>query len=442
VESHWRRCAGVDQVAAFCQEWADRRRTLDFDTDGVVIKVDDLALREKLGTTAKFPRWATAFKFPAQQVNTKLLRIDVNVGRTGAVTPYAVLEPVFVAGSTVSMATLHNAEDLARKDIREGDTVIIEKAGDVIPKVVAPILSLRPEGAVPWVMPTTCKECGSTLHRDEEEVVWRCDNPSCPARIRRSLEHFASRSAMNVEGLGSSLVDQLIEQDLVHDYADLYHLTPEQLENLVVAPRDPKSDRAVPRKLGKVGRNVFEQLDRSKANDVSRLIYALGIRHVGEKAATTLARYFRNIDRIMTATVEELQTAPEIGPVVAESVRHFASEESNQALVQRLKDVGVNTTTSLPEPTVEAAGPLAGKTFVITGTLTSMTREEATETLEGLGAKVSGSVSKKTNYLVAGAEAGSKLEKAQKLGVEVLNEDEFQALIMKAAPAATPSRGQ
>jgi DNA ligase (NAD+) len=344
-------------------------------------------------------------------VHTKLLRIDVNVGRTGAVTPYAVLEPVFVAGSTVSMATLHNAEDLARKDIREGDTVVIEKAGDVIPKVVAPILNLRPEGAVPWVMPTTCKECGSTLHRDEEEVVWRCDNPSCPARIRRSMEHFASRSAMNVEGLGSSLVDQLIEQNLVQDFASLYHLTPEQLENLVVAPRDPKSDRAVPRKLGKVGRNVFEQLERSKANDVSRLIYALGIRHVGEKAATTLARYFRDIDRIMTATVEELQTAPEIGPVVAESVHDFASE-----------------------PSVEPVGPLAGKTFVLTGTLTSMTREEAAEALERLGAKVSGSVSKKTNYLVAGAEAGSKLEKARKLGVEVLDEDALRALIMTGQP--------
>src|SRR5262249_32032148 len=229
VEAHWHRCDGIDAVVAFCADWSDKRRALDFDTDGVVIKVDDLALREKLGTTAKFPRWATAFKFPAQQVHTRLLRIDVNIGRTGAATPYAVLEPVFVAGSTVSMATLHNAEDLARKDIREGDTVVIEKAGDVIPKVVAPILSLRPPDAVPWVMPTTCKECGTALHRDEEEVVWRCDNPSCPARIRRSLEHYASRSAMNIEGLGASLVDQLIEQDLVHDFADLYHLNPEQL---------------------------------------------------------------------------------------------------------------------------------------------------------------------------------------------------------------------
>jgi len=433
VEPHWQRCEGVAAVAAFCEEWAEKRRTLDFDTDGVVIKVDDLALRDKLGSTAKFPRWATAFKFPAQQVHTTLIRIDVNVGRTGAVTPYAVLEPVFVAGSTVSMATLHNAEDIQRKDIREGDTVVIEKAGDVIPKVVAPILSLRPSGAVSWVMPATCKECGSTLHRDEEEVVWRCDNPSCPARIRRSLEHFASRSAMNIEGLGESLVDQLIEQDLVHDFADLYHLEVSQLENLVVAPRDPKSERAVPRKLGKVGRNVFDELQRSKTNDVSRLIYALGIRHVGEKAAATLARYFRTMDAVMDATVETLQTAPEIGPVVAESVRAFASEPRNRELVSRLAAAGVNMATSLPEPTPAndvPAGPLAGKTFVLTGALSSMTREEAADALERLGAKVSGSVSKKTSYLVAGSEAGSKLEKAQKLGVEVLSEDQFRDLIM------------
>ncbi len=433
VEPHWRRCGTLDEVIAFCAEWADKRRTLDFDTDGVVIKVDDLALRQRLGTTAKFPRWATAFKFPAQQAHTKLLRIDVNVGRTGAVTPYAVLEPVFVAGSTISMATLHNAEDIARKDIREGDTVVIEKAGDVIPKVVAPVLGLRPDDSVPWTMPTACKECGSTLVRDEEEVVWRCENTSCPARLRRSLEHFASRSAMDIEGLGASLVDQLIDQGLVQSFSDLYHLTAGQLEQLVVAPKEPASTRAVPRKLGKVGRNVFEQIARSKENDLSRLIYALGIRHVGEKAAATLARYFRDMSRILDAGLDELQTAPEIGPVVAESVRAFCDEPHNRDLVQRLRDAGVRMTTGLPEPAVEPAGPLAGKTVVLTGTLATMTREEATETLERLGAKVSGSVSKKTSFLVAGADAGSKLEKARLLGVEVLDEDAFRDLIMKKA---------
>ena len=430
VERHWKRCEGVDAVIAFCHEWAERRRSLDFDTDGVVVKVDDLALREKLGRTAKFPRWATAFKFPAQQAHTKLLRIDVNVGRTGAVTPYAVLEPVFVAGSTISMATLHNAEDIARKDIRERDTVVIEKAGDVIPKVVAPILSLRPDDAVSWVMPAVCPECGSTLRRDEEEVVWRCENSSCPARLRRSLEHFASRSAMNIEGLGASLVDQLIEQGLVRDFADLYHLEPATLENLVVAPKDPKSERAVPRKLGKVGRNVFEQLERSKANDLSRLVYALGIRHIGEKAAATLARHLRTMDAVLDANVETLEAVPEIGPVVAASVRAFAEEPRNRELIARLQQAGVRMSTALPEPTVEPVGRLAGKTFVLTGTLASMSREEAAAALEALGAKVAGSVSKKTSAVVAGADAGNKLEKARQFGVEVLDEAAFQQLIM------------
>jgi DNA ligase (NAD+) len=432
VEPHWRRCEGVEALVAFCNEWAEKRRTLSFDTDGVVIKVDDLALRSKLGTTAKFPRWATAFKFPAQQAHTILKRISVNVGRTGAVTPYAELEPVFLAGSTISMATLHNAEDVARKDVRDGDTVIIEKGGDVIPKVVAPVLSLRPAGAVPWEMPAACPVCDSVLHRDEEEVVWRCENTSCPARLRRSLEHFASRSAMNIEGLGESLVDQLLEQGLVKDFADLYHLKIEQLEELVVTPRDPKSERATPRKLGKVGRNVFAQIDSSRKNDLARLVYALGIRHVGEKAAATLARYFRTMERLMAATVEQLQDTPEIGPVVAASVRSFADEPRNQALVTKLKHAGVNMDSHAPEPTPEPAGKLAGKTVVLTGTLQSMSREEAAAALERLGARVSGSVSKKTSFVVVGGEAGSKLEKAQKLGIETLDEDAFRALIMDA----------
>jgi DNA ligase (NAD+) len=430
VEPHWRRCEGVDALVAFCTEWADKRRTLSFDTDGVVIKVDDLALRAKLGATAKFPRWATAFKFPAQQAHTRLLRIAVNVGRTGAVTPYAVLEPVFLAGSTISMATLHNAEDIARKDIRDGDTVVIEKAGDVIPRVVAPVLSLRSDDSRPFVMPADCPVCGSQLRRDEEEVVWRCENTSCPARLRRSLEHFASRSAMNIEGLGESLVDQLLAQGLVNDFADLYHLTAEQLEELVVTPRDPKSERATARKLGKVGRNVFAQIAASRKNDLARLVYALGIRHVGEKAAATLARYFRNMDRLMAATVEQLQDTPEIGPVLAASVRGFADEPRNQALVTKLKHAGVNTDSHAPVPTAEPVGKLAGKTVVLTGTLRTMTREDAAAALERLGARVSASVSKKTSFVVVGDEAGSKLEKAQKLGIETLDEDAFRALIM------------
>jgi DNA ligase (NAD+) len=369
-----------------------------------------------------------AFKFPAQQAMTTLIRIAVNVGRTGAVTPYAVLEPVKLAGSTISMATLHNAEDVARKDLRDGDRVLIEKGGDVIPKVVK--WTAHAEDSRPWQMPAGCPACGSALQRDEEEVVWRCPNSSCPARIRRGLEHFASRSAMNIDGLGESLIDQLIDRGLVRDFADLYHLDAAALEDLVVAPRDPRSERARPRKLGKVGRNVAEQIERSKANDLSRLLYALGIRHVGEKAASTLARHFRSMEKLMAAPVEALQSVPEIGPVVAASVRAFGDEPRNRALIDRLIQAGVNMTSHAPEPG-EGVGALAGKTFVITGTLSALSREEATAAIERLGGKVTGSVSKKTSFLVVGADAGSKLDKARDLGVPILSEAEFQALIME-----------
>jgi DNA ligase (NAD+) len=432
VESHHRLCHGVDDVIAFCREWADARRDLEFDTDGVVVKLADVPLRDRLGNTAKFPRWATAFKFPAQQQHTKLLRIEVNVGRTGANTPYAVLEPVVVAGSTISMATLHNADDIARKDLREGDTVVIEKAGDVIPRVVAPVLSLRPPDSQPWVMPTTCRACGSTLHRDEEEVVWRCENASCPARLRRSLEHFASRSAMNIEGLGESLVDQLIETGLVRDFGDLYSLGASQLENLVVTPKEPRSERAVPRKLGKVGRNVAAQIDASKRNDLARLVYALGIRHVGEKAASTLARHLRTMQVILDAPVERLQAVPDVGPVVAESIRSFALEPRNRAVMAKLAAAGVNMDSQAPPPGT-GGGPLAGQTFVLTGTLAAMSRDEAGAAIERLGGRVSGSVSRKTSCLVVGEDAGSKLEKARELGVRILTEDQFRQLIMDAS---------
>jgi DNA ligase (NAD+) len=430
VEQHHAVCTGIDEVIAFCEAWDSRRRDLEFDTDGVVIKLADLGLRERLGSTAKFPRWATAYKFAAQQQHTKLVSIKVNVGRTGANTPYAVLEPVFIAGSTVSMATLHNAEDIARKDLREGDTVVIEKAGDVIPRVVAPVLDLRPEGSQPWKMPTECQACGSTLVRDEEEVVWRCENASCPARLRRSLEHFASRTAMNIEGLGESLVDQLIEQGLVHDFADLYGLEASQLENLVVAPREPRSERAVPRKLGKVGRNVKTQIEGSRRNDLSRLVYALGIRHVGEKAAATVAVHLRTMRDILNASVEQLQSVPDIGPVVAASIRSFADEPRNRELVDKLAAAGVNMSSLQPPPGTGAPGPLTGHTFVLTGTLTAMSRDDAQAAIERLGGKVSGSVSRKTRYLVVGADAGSKLEKARELGVQLLTEEEFGQLIM------------
>jgi DNA ligase (NAD+) len=294
------------------------------------------------------------------------------------------------------------------------------------------VLSLRPDDSTPWVMPTTCKACGSTLKRDEEEVVWRCENASCPARLRRSLEHFAGRGAMNIEGLGESLVDQLIEQGLVRDFADLYSLQPEQLENLVVTPREPRSERAVPRKLGKVGRNVTAQIEISKTNDLWRLVYALGLRHVGEKAAATLARHLRTMDAIMEASVEQLQAVPDIGPVVAASIRSFAEEPRNHGLVAKLAAAGVNMSSQQPPPSVAAQGPLSGKTFVVTGTLASMSRDEAAAAIERLGGKVGSAVSRKTTYLVVGAEAGSKLEKAQALGVKTLTEEQFRAIIIES----------
>ena len=433
VERHWQRCTGIDALVAFVTTWGERRRTLDFDTDGVVIKVDALEQRRQLGATSKFPRWSIAYKFPAEQKTTLLRRIDVNVGRTGAVTPFAVLEPVFIAGSTVSMATLHNADDLARKDIREGDWVTVEKAGDVIPRVVAPVLSRRPPDSQPWVMPTTCPRCGSELQRGEDEAVWRCENTSCPARLQRGLEHFAARSAMNIEGLGESLIAQVIEQGLVRDYADVYTLTEDQLAGLTSS--SVRSDgKTIERRFGaKNAAKVVEQVQRSKSNELWRLIYALGIRHVGERGAQVLARAFGSIDALCAATVEQLQETHEIGPVLAASVRGWLDEPRNRALLDRLRAAGLGMETPESErqaPAVE--GRLKGKTYVITGTLESMTREQATAALEALGAKVAGSVSKKTTGVIVGAEAGSKADKARSLGVQMLDEAAFRDLIRDA----------
>ncbi len=429
VEPHWRSCEGIEAVVAFCEGWRERREELEFETDGVVIKVDDLASRQLLGTTAKFPRWAVAFKFPAQQARTKLRRIAVNVGRTGAVTPFAMLEPVKLAGSTISMATLHNAEDVARKDVRDGDIVIIEKGGDVIPKVVGPVLAERSEGSQRWEMPTECPACGSALQRPEGEVVYRCENVSCPARIRRALEHFASRGAMDIEGLGEAIVDGLVDQGLVHDFADLYALTAPQLESLIVAPREARSERARPRKLGKVGTNLAAEIDRSRVADLSRLIYALGIRHVGERSGQVLAAAFGSMDALLAAPVERLQETREIGPVLAASVRAWLDEPRNVELVGRLRRAGVNMTSTLT-PEASTDGPLSGKTFVLTGTLESLTREEATARIEAMGGRVSGSVSRKTSFVVVGTDPGTKAEKARALGVETLDEAAFCRLII------------
>jgi len=418
VEPDWRACTGVGEVLAYCREWKERRRTLAFDTDGVVVKVDEVGLRDRLGATSKFPRWAIAFKFPAEQATTRLLRIAVNVGRTGAVTPYAVLEPVRLSGSTIQMATLHNDQDIARRDIRPGDYVLIEKGGEVIPKVVKPVISLRGPDVAPWEMPRECPSCGSALHRPEGEAVWRCVNTACPARFRRSLEHFASRRAMNIEGLGESLVDQVVTTGLVADFADLYGLKVEQLA-------------ALERMGRKSAQNLVEEIDRSRGNDPWRLLYGLGIRYVGERVAQVLMQAFASIETLEQATLAELERVSEIGPVVARSVREYFDEPRNRQLVARLAQAGVRTESPRqPAPAGDAA--LAGKTFVLTGTLSSMSRDEAAAAIEARGGKVTGSVSKKTSYLVAGADPGSKLEKARALGVEILDEGGLAALLGEA----------
>jgi DNA ligase (NAD+) len=414
VEPHWKLCEGVDEVLAFCDTWRERRATLIFETDGVVIKVNDLALRQRLGYTSKFPRWATAFKFPAEQKVTLLHRIAINIGRTGAATPFAMLEPTVVAGSTISMATLHNPDDIIRKDIRPGEQVIIEKAGDVIPRVVGPAHPHAAHRPPRWVMPTECPVCGSQLQKPEDEAVWRCENSSCPAKLRRGLEHFASRGAMNIEGLGESLIAQLCDNDLVHTLADVYRLDAPTLEGL---ERMGKKSAA----------KLLAEIEKSKSHPVWRLLYGLGIRHVGERGAQVLADHFGSIDAIERASLDELQQVREIGPVLAASVRAWCDEPANRALIDDLRRAGV---TLRGEPKRAADGVLTGKTFVITGTLAAMSREEAQARIEALGGKVTASVSRRTSYVVVGTEPGSKLEKARALGVETLDEPAFLRLIM------------
>ena len=435
VEPHWRRCSGIDELIEFCREAAETRRTLDFDIDGVVIKVDRLDERRLLGTTSKSPRWAIAFKFPAEQTTTRLTGIEVNVGRTGAVTPFAVLEPVRIAGSTVSMATLHNADDIARKDIREGDWVLVEKAGDVIPRVVGPVLSRRPPNATRWQMPSDCPRCGATLQRTEGDVVWRCENTSCGARLQRGLEHFAARSAMDIEGFGESLIAQLITRQMVTDCADLYGLKEDALADLT-AISTRADGREIQRRFGeKNAAKVVAQIDRSRTNELWRLIFGLGIRHVGQRAAQVLADAFGSIDAVCAASREQLEATREIGPVLAASVQGWIAEPRNQRLLQRLRAAGVRMEVP-PEQRRPPGGEgrLAGRAYVITGALASMTREAATAAIESLGGKVTGSVSRKTAAVIAGTDPGSKAERGRELGVVILDEAAFLTLIGESTP--------
>ena len=430
VEPHWKALAGIEHVAEYCREWGEKRsaatRVLTFDTDGVVIKLDTIALRSRLGTTAKFPRWAVAFKFPPEQAETTLQKIDINVGRTGAVTPFAVLDPVFIAGTTVSMATLHNANEVARKDIRDGDRVIVEKAGDIIPQVVRVVNPDRQDRADRWQMPTRCPRCESELVRGEEEAVWRCENTSCPAKLQRGLEHFAARHAMNIEGLGESLIARLIADGLVASYADVYRLTSERLEQL---ERMGKKSAA----------NLIAQIEGSKTRDFWRLVYGLGIRHVGERGAQALAGAFGTIDALVAASEDQLRAVPDIGPVVAAAVHDYFAQPSNRNLIAELKGLGLKM--DAPITAGGAPGPLSGKAFVITGTLSTMSREEATEAIQSLGGKVTGSVSKKTDHVVA-APIRQQARKSRNTGhfrARRVGVPEASRLIIRVCPARLPS---
>jgi DNA ligase (NAD+) len=426
-------CRTADDVLTAIDELDQLRRKFEYDTDGAVIKLNAIPLREKLGATAKAPRWAFAFKYAAEQAETKLKGITIQVGRTGALTPVAELEPVHLAGTVVKRATLHNEDDMRRKDIRIGDTVIIEKAGEIIPAVVQAVKAKRTGQETEFAFPKTCPECGSKVFRREEsgradaetdhdadasqaspsksEVVWRCPNPDCPAQVRGRLEHWCARGAMDVEGGGEALMAQLVQHGLVRDVADLYHLTESELLQL--------------ERMGeKSARNFLTALQASRSRDLWRLLFGLGILHVGAGVAKALARNFTDLDGVMRASFDELNAVEDIGEVIARSVVQWFKDSHNRKLIERLREAGLNFQSSLFQES-KPAGAFANKTFVLTGTLPTMTREEATAKVESLGGKVSSSVSKKTDYVLAGEDAGSKLEKAQKLNVKVIDEKEF-----------------
>ncbi len=410
-----RRAHGPGELAAFHADLAAQRDALPFDIDGVVYKVDALALQRELGFVSREPRWAVAHKYPAQEQLTTVQAIDVQVGRTGKLTPVAKLEPVFVGGVTVTNATLHNELEARRKDVRVGDTVIVRRAGDVIPEVVSVLADKRPAGAVEFSMPAECPVCGSEVVREEGEADHRCTGGLfCSAQRKQALLHFASRRALDIEGLGEKLVDQLIDGNIVHALPDVYRMGFVSLA-------------ALDRMAGKSAQNLLAALEKSKRTTLARFLYALGIRHVGESTAKELARHFGRLDGVMDASVEQLSQVPDVGPVVAESIHTFFQQPHNREVVEQLRAVGIHWSEGEPAPA--ALLPLAGKTFVLTGTLPTLSREQARELLEAAGAKVAGSVSKKTSYVVAGEEAGSKLDKARELGVEVIDEEAMRALL-------------
>jgi DNA ligase (NAD+) len=413
TEPHSRFCRTLDDVLAYYREWNAKRDALEFDADGIVVKVDGADERRELGTTAKSPRWAISYKFPARQATTRVNDIVIQVGRTGALTPVAILEPVKLSGTTISRSTLHNEEELRRKDVRVGDHILLERSGDVIPQVVSVMKERRPRGAKAFAWPKRCPVCRSKVFRPEGEVISRCVNASCPARVRESVLHFASRRAMDIDGLGEAIVDQLLARGLVRSLPDLYGL---RFEALVELERfGPKS-----------AKNLLDEIAASKSRGLARLLYALGIRHVGEKLAQTLAARYPSLGALEAAGRDDLVQAEDVGPKVAESILFFFAQPENRELIRRLREAGVD------DRAAEAGAgprPLAGEVFVITGTLAAMTRDEARERLEELGAEVGSTVTRKTTGLVVGDTPGSKLDRARELGVRIIEEGEFLRLV-------------
>jgi len=416
---YWWICQDIEEVITHAAELQTLEAKLPFEIDGAVVKVNSLDQWKRLGVTANAPRYAIAYKYSHEQAQTKLKDITIQVGRTGTLTPVAELEPVFLAGSTISRATLHNEEEIKRKDIRIGDTVTIEKAGEVIPAVIGVVKEKRPRGAQEFDffkhIHGKCPACGGPIARDPEFVAWRCENIACPAQLKRTVGHFASRKAMDIEGCGEVLVNQLVDKNLVHDVADLYSLTLEQLADLE-------------RMAEKSAANVVSAIAESKSLELWRLIHGLGILHVGEGAARKLADHFHDLDALAKANLEELQQAEDVGPVMAQSIRDFFANPRNQAVIEKLRNAGLKMKEKAA-PKATATGPFAGRIVVVTGTLSKLSREDAKETLRKAGATVTDSVSKKTDYLIVGEDAGSKLDKATKLGVKTLNENEFLKML-------------
>jgi DNA ligase (NAD+) len=410
---HSNELRSVNDVIAFCEKWDTERHTLKFPVDGVVIKVNSFEHQEILGTTSKSPRWVIAYKYQPETAITQVEKIDSNVGRTGVVTPIARLTPVFLAGTTIKNATLHNYDEIDRLGLREKDYVEIEKGGEIIPKVMKVILERRAPDSKPFQAPTTCISCGSQLGKIEGEVALRCMNISCPAQLFASLEHFVSRTAMDIQGLGPALLHQLLENNLVYNMADLYVLTKEQLASM--------------ERMGeKSAQNILDALEKSKTNTLDKLLHGLGIRMIGAQSAKILAQQITTITDFYTMSIDDLLKIETIGPTMAQSIRLFFDRPENRELIEKFDILGLNLK-GMPKKL--ATGPLSGKTFVLTGTLVKFTREVAKEKIEALGGKVSGSVSRKTDFVVAGAEAGSKLEKAEALGVRVIGEGEFEGMV-------------